>query len=83
MPDQLRTAWMWANKDGISGMTIDIDQRRLQWVDEIGCACGDNPFDQTYEAFLSHGAPVGGVPNDVLAEIETSVRQLFHDPVKN
>lgn len=81
MPAQPRTAWIWAYNDGTSGMTIDVDKQRLQWFEEIGCACGDSLFDQSYETFLSRGAPIGGVPENVLAEIESTVRQLASEPI--
>ncbi|MCI0714589.1 MAG: hypothetical protein L0154_30825 [Chloroflexi bacterium] len=76
MPSQLRTAWIWAYHDGTSGMTIDIEKQRLEWFVEIGCACGDSSLDQSYAEFLQRGAPVGGVPDDILSEIEYAVRQL-------
>lgn len=82
MPSQLRTAWIWAYNDGTSGMTIDVDKQRLEWFAEIGCACGDSFFDQSYAEFLQRGAPVGNVPDDVLTEIEHAVHQLNSEAVK-
>jgi hypothetical protein len=62
-------------------MTIDVDKQRLEWFAEIGCACGDSSFDQSYAEFLTRGAPVDGVPADVLSDIEDAVRQLNSESI--
>lgn len=69
-------SWMWRAGEGINGVRIDPDRKRLEWMDDIGCACGDSLFSQTYGDFLNKGAKFDSIPADVLEEVRASVTTL-------
>lgn len=77
MSDQnITLSWMWRAGEGINALKIDADKRHLEWYDEVGCACGDSSDVQTFEDFRQRGAKFSGVPDDVLAELSTSLQAL-------
>jgi hypothetical protein len=83
MTDQkpITTSWMWKQEDGeIWGLTLDIDKRKLDWFDGIGCACGDSFATQTVQDFNQRGPRYGDLPDDVLAEVQASLAAISDKP---
>ncbi len=72
----MTTAWMWRAGQGINALKLDVEQRRLRWFDEVGCACGDSSAEQTVAEYRQRGAPGFTPPEDVLAEIDEALRVL-------
>lgn len=78
MAEQYQTTWMWHDEatTGVMGAIIDFDDQVIQWVDQPGCACGDNAQAQSMRDFLDNGAAVH-VPQDVLGEMQTEVNRFM------
>jgi hypothetical protein len=77
----MTTSWMWKQEDGeVWGLTIDIEKRKLEWFDGIGCACGDSFAEQTVEDFIQRGPRYGDLPDDVLNEVRESLETLGANP---
>lgn len=77
MADQpITTSWLWQAGDGVNGLKINQDRKLVEWYDSLGCACGDSSVTQTYTEFLQQGPNFPGLPDDVKAEIETSLKAL-------
>lgn len=71
------SSWMWATEHGdTNGVTLDLHLGMIYWFDAIGCACGDNTAEQTLDQFREKGTPLGGVPDDVLAEIQDALARV-------
>jgi hypothetical protein len=66
---------MWQDEysGGVKGVTVDLDERVIQWWDEPGCACGDNANDQSIADFIANGARHGSPPADVEAEMRAEL----------
>lgn len=70
----LTTSWMWKQDDGeIWGLTLDVDARKLDWYDGVGCACGDSFAEQSIQDFLQKGPRYGSLPADVLDEVRAAI----------
>jgi hypothetical protein len=68
---------MWKQPDDeIWGLTVNRDKGRVEWYDGIGCACGDSFAEQTFADFLQKGPRFGDLPDDVLAEVQTTLKTL-------
>ena len=67
---QRSTSWIWADEasGGVKGARMDTDAGVIEWVDQPGCACGDDTAGQTIADFLANG-PLESPPADVLAEM--------------
>jgi len=74
MVNNIQTTWMWHDEasNGVKGAIVDLDMQVIQWVDQPGCACGDNTTPQSIRDFLDKGA-IESVPADVLAEMHTAL----------
>lgn len=73
----ITTSWMWKQEDGeVWGLTLDVDARKLEWFDRVGCACGDSFAEQTVEDFTQKGPRFGDLPDDVMAEVRNSLASL-------
>lgn len=73
----VNTSWMWRAGMGTNGVTIDLDDGILMWLDDTaGCACWDSAAEQTYAEFQMNGPAFGNTPEDVLAEIREAVEIL-------
>jgi len=73
---KITLSWMWRVDESIHALKINTDRQRLEWFDEIGCACGDSTAEQTFAEFAARGAALSGVPDDVLAELRDSLAAL-------
>lgn len=73
---KITLSWMWRDGESINALKINTDRRRLEWFDEIGCACGDSTAEQSFADFAAHGAKLSGVPDDVLSELRQSLNAL-------
>lgn len=77
----ITTSWMWKQEDGeVWGLTLNIAERKLEWFDGIGCACGDSFAEQTVEDFSQKGARYGELPADVMAEVRESLAAIEAKP---
>ena len=77
MDKPINTAWMWPlETGGVNGLKIDREHGVLQWYDEIGCTCDDATATQTYAQFREQVPAFTDAPDDVLAELEESVKTL-------
>ncbi len=74
MAEKIQTSWMWFDEatNGIMGAIVDLDNQQIQWIDQPGCACGDNMQIQSIDDFLKNGA-IPYVPQDVLDEMHTAL----------
>ena len=73
----ITTSWMWKQEDGeVWGLTLNVDKRKLEWFDGIGCACGDSFAEQTVEDFAQKGARYAELPADILAEVRESLTAI-------
>ena len=74
MTDKIPTTWMWHDEatGGVMGAIVDLDDRKISWMDQPGCACGDSSQPQSIDDFLTKGALVH-VPQDVLDEMQTAL----------
>lgn len=70
--------WMWHNEasGGVQAAIADFDENVILWFEEPGCACGGDNGEQTFTDFLDIGPRALTPPDDVLAEMRESVRQL-------
>lgn len=77
----LPNAWMWTYDGEIRGLRIHINRGLLQWHDSVECHCADDgsAAEQTLAEYEERGVPagLGDVPDDVLAEVNTSVAALL------
>ena len=74
----LTTSWMWKQDEEIWGLTLNVDEQKIEWFDGVGCACGDSFAEQTIPDFLKKGARYGDPPDDILAELRESLTALGH-----
>jgi hypothetical protein len=72
-----QTSWIWQDEmtGGTMGAVVDLDNSRIDWIDQPGCACGDSMHTQTIEDFLQHGARNFPVPADVEAEMKVALTE--------
>lgn len=77
MADQIQTTWMWHDdaSNGVKGAIVDLDTNVIQWIDQPGCACGDNAQPQSIDDFLEKGSLVH-VPADILDEMHTELTRF-------
>lgn len=78
MADKIQTTWMWHDEPtgGTMGAIVDLDDQKIQWIDQPGCACGNNMQEQPIDDFLNNGA-IGYVPDDILDEMRTELTQFI------
>lgn len=71
-------AWMWpTNSGGVNGVNLDGYDGEITWFDEAAaCACGDSTAVQSFAQFLQQGAPLSGVPQDVLDALHALIQRL-------
>ncbi len=68
------SSWMWATDNGdTNGATVDLNLGMIYWFDAVGCACSSHTSEQTLAQYRQNGSPLGGLPADVLAEIQAVV----------
>jgi hypothetical protein len=68
---------MWPlDSGGVNGLKIDREHGVLQWYDEIGCTCDDATATQTYAHFRENGPAFTDAPDDVLEELNQTVKAL-------
>jgi hypothetical protein len=72
----ITTSWMWKQDAEVWGLTLNLDDRKLEWFDSIGCACGDSFAVQTIADFMQKGPRFGDPPDDVLAEVRESLAKI-------
>lgn len=72
----ITTVWMWQQDGEVWGLTINTDKGVIEWADGIGCACGDSFAEQTFADFLARGPRYGSPPDDVLAQVHSSLHAL-------
>lgn len=72
----ITTSWLWQAGEGVNGLKINTDRARIEWYDEVGCACGDSTITQTYHEFRTQGPTFSSIPDDVQAEVEASLAAL-------
>jgi len=84
MADKIQTTWMWHDEatGGTMGAILDLDDREIAWIDQPGCACGDNSQPQSFEDFLSNGA-ITHVPQDILDEMQIELRRFMAQPAEH
>lgn len=77
MTEVIQTTWMWHDEasNGVKGAILDLDDHLIQWMDQPGCACGDNSQPQSFEDFLRQGA-IESVPDDIEAEMEAVITPI-------
>lgn len=75
---KIQTTWIWHDEasGGVKGAIVDLDKQIIQWVDQPGCACGDNAHPQSIQDFLETSA-IGYVPDDVLGEMHSELIQFL------
>ncbi|MEO1288799.1 MAG: hypothetical protein AAFV93_13620 [Chloroflexota bacterium] len=73
----MQKSWMWQNQSsaGVSGATIDIEDNRIMWFDQPGCACGDDSMSQTLTDFCENGSRFLVPPADVVAEMHAFIAE--------
>lgn len=78
MSESIQTTWIWHDEasNGVKGAIVDLDEQVIQWMDQPGCACGDNAQSQTIQNFLDSGA-IGYVPVDVLEEMNAELTRFL------
>lgn len=70
------TSWIWKAGEDVNGLKIDQENRRLEWFDAVGCACGDSTLTQTFADFVQRGPAFGSLPDDILAELNASLSAM-------
>ena len=45
------TSWLWSAGNGVNGARIDLSKARVEWYDDLACACDDSAVEQTYADF--------------------------------
>lgn len=70
-----KTTWMWQDEasGGVMGAIVNLDERRIQWLDQPGCACGDSNSEQTIADFLAKGPRWLQPPLDVETEMRSEL----------
>ena len=78
MSDNIQTTWMWHDEasNGTMGAILNPDEQKIQWVDQPGCACGDNIQLQAFQDFLTGGA-ITPIPQDIDDEMHTSITHFL------
>ncbi len=71
------TSWIWADaaSGGVKGARLDAAADVIEWVDQPGCACGNDVQRQRVGDFLESG-PFETAPPDVLAELRAAVSSI-------
>ena len=84
MADNIQITWIWHDEasNGVKGAIVDLDEGVIQWLDQPGCACGDNAQPQSIEDFLAHGA-ITFVPTDVLDEMHAELTRFVGETAKS
>ncbi len=75
MAKQPQSNWVWADDSGgMMGATADLDDKKIMWFDQPGCACGDYEDAQTIADFLAKGPRYLNPPADVLEEMRVALK---------
>ncbi len=71
-------AWMWQEGVRTAGVTLEADDNRLEWHQEVfGNHCAFAPRHQPLADFIANGAGrFGNPPQTVLDEIRTAIAEL-------
>ena len=75
----MTTTWMWpASNGGVRGVRLDPQWRIIEWYDDAAaCACGESPYaPQSFSAFLDRGPLLPDIPDNIMAEMHTTLRTL-------
>jgi hypothetical protein len=76
----MQKSWMWASHNGgVEGAIIELEENRVQWFDEPGCACAGSDNEQKLEDFIANGSRFLSPPNDVIEEM----RAYIQDEIPN
>ena len=70
----MNRSWMWNNGAGVQGAVIE--EGKVRWFNEPGCACSGNETEQTIADFIEKGPRYLLPPDDVLAEMQDTARAL-------
>lgn len=72
-----KSHFMWQDEGsgGVQGAIVDYDTGMIQWLDQPGCACGEDEQFQAISEFLAKGAFYLDPPADVLAEIRAALQE--------
>ncbi|MGB7338806.1 MAG: hypothetical protein WBC91_07950 [Phototrophicaceae bacterium] len=72
----MQKSWMWADNssNGVGGAIIDLEEDRVQWFDQPGCACGGSTMQQTIADFREKGSRFLMPPADVMEEMQTFIQ---------
>lgn len=71
----MQKSWIWPNnKGGVEGAYIDLEDGKIQWFDEPGCACSGSDSEQKIVDFMARGPRFIVPPDDVLEEMRTFVQ---------
>ncbi len=71
----MKSQFMWQDESsgGVQGAIIDHEAGMIQWLDQPGCACGDDAQWQSISEFLAKGAFYLAPPDDILAEMRAAL----------
>lgn len=73
---QTTQSWMWEDgRGGVQGVTVDLDEARVSWFDQPGCACGGSDAEQSLSEFIENGPRYIFPPDDILAEMRAMATQ--------
>jgi hypothetical protein len=72
---KMQKSWMWASHTGgVEGAIIELEENRVQWFDELGCACSASDNEQKLEDFIANGSHFLTPPDDVIEEMRTYIQ---------
>ena len=71
------TSWLWSAGNGVHGVRIELNEGRLDWYDDLACACDGSTAEQTYADFRENGPAFSNPPQDVLDEMNEAIELLL------
>lgn len=82
MSDNLPSTFIWHDDHtgAMMSAVIDYDDARVQWYEEVGCACGDSFAVQSIADYLARG-PRGVMVPDETAQAIRSALQSYEDRI--
>lgn len=73
----MQKSWMWPNNNGgVHGVIIDLEEGKIQWFDEPGCACGGSDSEQNFADFMTNGPRFLIPPDDIISEMLITLTQV-------
>ncbi len=72
----MKTDWMWNDDGQVWGLSLDPEQRSVEWADSLGCACSSGFAEQSFADFLDHGPRYGRPPQQIVDDIRASLLEL-------